>query len=59
DCPGGTLIIIGRGEVAVPSGNNVTPTGVEFPPHAANPAVRTIAAPIFQTRILTPPSHIE
>ena len=58
-CPGWMLTSTGMGDVAVPVGITVTPTGVEFPPHAANPAARTIAAPIFQTRIPTPPSHLE
>src|ERR1700734_397170 len=47
------------GDADVPVGITVTPTGVVFPPHRANPAARTITAPIFQTRILTPPSHLE
>jgi hypothetical protein len=58
-CPGWVLTVTETGEVAVPSGLTVTPTGVEFPPHAANPAARTIAAPIFQNCILTPPFHLE
>jgi len=32
---------------------------VLFPPHRAIPAARTITTPIFQARILTPPSHLE
>jgi hypothetical protein len=47
------------GDVAVPVGITVTPTGVLFPPHRAIPAARTITTPIFQARILTPPSHLE